>query len=287
VEYGTALLTPEALEAGLRKYPDAKAAIVVHYGGQAADLDGLSAICKRHGLKLIEDAAHAFPTRYKDRMIGSGSAAACFSFYANKTITTGGEGGMLATNERSIYERAKTMRLHGINRTIWDRYTSAKPDWEYDVIAPGFKYNLSDLAAAVGLAQLERADEFHAGRLRCANYYFEALKGVACLDLPLVHGPLKDHSWHLFPVVLKENAPVGRDDFIRLLAQKGIATSVHYKPLHRMTYYRERYGLKNESFPAAERIWRGCLSLPIYPSLQDHELGYICQTIGELLKSGQ
>jgi dTDP-4-amino-4,6-dideoxygalactose transaminase len=245
---------------------------------------GLLALCRAHGIRVVEDAAHAFPARLDGRMIGEFGDATCFSFYANKTITTG-EGGMLTTDDEQIFRRVKIMRLHGIDRDIWNRFTSDKPSWEYDVVAPGYKYNMPDVNAAIGLAQLPRADEFRRERQRCAEFYFRELKDIECIDLPEVRVPFEDHAWHLFPIVLKEDAPVQRDHLIELLANRGIGTSVHYKPLHRMTYYRERYGLRPEDFPNAERIWRGCLSLPIYPSLRDEELHYITDTIQELLRN--
>jgi len=283
VEYGSCLVTPEILKMAIDRNPNVGALILVHFGGQAAEMDDILAICRERGLKLIEDAAHAFPTRYHDRMVGSFGDATCFSFYANKTITTG-EGGMLVTDNEELFARAKVMRLHGINRDIWDRFTAEKANWEYDVVAPGYKYNLPDVAAAIGLAQLERADVYRIERERCARFYFDRLGCLDCLDLPLLHVPMEDHSWHLFHLILKDNAPVGRNRFIELMAEKGVGTSVHYKPLHRMTYYRERYGLEPENYPNSERIWRGCVSLPIYPSLSEDELEYICSTIITILK---
>jgi dTDP-4-amino-4,6-dideoxygalactose transaminase len=283
VEYGTCLVTPAILEAAFREYPDVKALVLVHFGGQAADMDGIMAVCRRYGIKLIEDAAHAFPTQYKGRMIGSFGDVTCFSFYANKTITTG-EGGMLVTEDEAIFKRVKTMRLHGINRDIWDRFTAKKANWEYDVVAPGFKYNMPDVAAAIGLAQMERADEFRVGRQRCAEFYFEHLAGIPGMDLPICHGPHEDHSWHLFWIVLNAESGIERNRFIERVNGAGIGTSVHYKPLHRMTYYRERYGLKPEDYPNAERHWQGCVSLPVYPGLTNDDLGYVCDTIRKVME---
>jgi dTDP-4-amino-4,6-dideoxygalactose transaminase len=261
--------------------------IPVHFGGQAAPLiiensKGLIDICSERGIKIVGDAAHAFPARCAGRMIGSIGDITCFSFYANKTITTG-EGGMLTTDDETVAERVKLMRLHGINRDIWDRYTSADSSWEYDVIAPGFKYNMPDTAAAIGLAQLERADIMRQERERCASFYFKNLKDVDSIDLPRVRECMEDHAWHLFSIVLNERSRVTRNRFIGLMAGKGIGTSVHYKPLHRMTYYKDRYELRPEDFPNAERIWKGCVSLPIYPTLGDEELGYICDSIRKIL----
>jgi dTDP-4-amino-4,6-dideoxygalactose transaminase len=278
VEYGTCLITPEILQEAIRKEPDAKALVLVHYGGQAADIDGILELCRAHDLKLVEDAAHAFPTRYKGRMIGTFGDATCFSFYANKTMTTG-EGGMLVTDDDAVYERACIMRLHGIDRDIWDRYTAIKPTWEYDVIAPGFKYNLTDIAAAIGLAQLERIDMFHLERQKCAEFYYQHLKDVESLDLPICKGRRDDHAWCIFPIVIKPEASVQRNDVILHLAECGIGTSVHFKPIHRMTYYRDAYGLRIEDYPDAERIWQGCISLPIYPGLTEEDLTHVCVSL--------
>jgi dTDP-4-amino-4,6-dideoxygalactose transaminase len=244
---------------------------------------GILDVCGRLGVKVVEDAAHAFPTLLAGRAVGTFGDATCFSFYANKTITTG-EGGMLVTEDEAVYKRAKVMRLHGINRDIWDRFTAEKATWEYDVVAPGFKYNLPDVAAAIGLAQLERADVLRSERQRCAEFYYRELRGIEEIELPVCHGRLEDHSWHLFWVVLNEKSPVERNRFIELMNDAGIGTSVHYKPLHRMTYYRDRYGLRADDYPAAERHWRGCVSLPIYPSLTDEELAYVCGTIRHILR---
>lgn len=324
VDYRTGLLTPEILNEALTRQPGIKAVMVVHFGGQAAQMvagteklkaenlkpetarcssglksqvsslssqisglrslsPGILDVCREHGVKVIEDAAHAFPTRHQGRMVGSFGNITCFSFYANKTITTG-EGGMLVTEDETIYRRVKTMRLHGINRDVWDRFTAAKASWEYDVVAPGFKYNMPDINAAIGLAQLERAEAMRAERQRCFEYYLEHLGGLDCVDLPVVPGSLSDHSCHLFWLVLKESAPISRNRLIELLNEAGIGTSVHYKPLHRMTYYRERYQLSEQDFPNAERHWRGCVSLPIYPGLSNEELAYVVAEVKRNLK---
>jgi dTDP-4-amino-4,6-dideoxygalactose transaminase len=286
-----------------------KAVMVVHFGGQAAQMtgeteqqqfgkqkaeipqrptnlntqvSGILEVCRKYGVKVIEDAAHAFPTRLNGRMVGGFGDITCFSFYANKTITTG-EGGMLVTNDEAVHHRAKTMRLHGINRDIWDRFTSATASWEYDVVAPGFKYNMPDINAAIGLAQLERAGAMRAERQRCFEYYLKHLGGLDCVDLPVVYGSLDGHSCHLFWLVLKESAPISRNRLIELLGEAGIGTSVHYKPLHRMTYYRERYQLSEKCFPNAERHWRGCVSLPVYPGLSNEELAYVVAAVKRAL----
>jgi dTDP-4-amino-4,6-dideoxygalactose transaminase len=287
VEYETGLISPHILKEAIESHHGIKAMILVHYGGQAplmttCDGEGIMDICKKNNIIVIEDAAHAFPAKFNNQYIGSFSQAGCFSFYANKTITTG-EGGMLVTNDEAIFKRTKIMRLHGINRDIWERFTSNKPSWEYDVVAPGFKYNMPDINAAIGLAQLESAELFRSRRQHCAAFYFNELKDSSCIDLPVCYGPFEYHAWHLFPIIIRPEAPVTRDEFIQLMAGKGIGTSVHYKPLHRMTYYRERYKLKPEGFPNTEKIWNGTVSLPIYPDLKKTELNYICQNIRKIL----
>lgn len=287
VDYETSLLTPAILERALTEHAGVKAVIVVHYGGQSAAMnaragDGILAICRRHGVKVLEDAAHAFPARCLGQPVGSLGDATCFSFYANKTITTG-EGGMLTTNDEAIARRVQIMRLHGIDRDIWDRFTATKPTWEYDVVAPGYKYNMPDINAAIGLAQLAKAETMRRERQRCAEFYQEALAGLPGVDLPVSVVPAADHAWHLFPVVICPDAKVGRNEVIELLAKRGIGTSVHYKPLHRMTYYRERYHLNPTDFPVAERRWKGCLSLPIYPTLTDADLQWIRDSLWDIL----
>ncbi len=286
-EYGTNLVTPEILKDAIKKNPDVRFLIVVHYGGQAAqmltgDEEGIIDVCKRYGIKILEDAAHAFPARLNNQMVGSLGEVACFSFYANKPITTG-EGGMLTTSNNEIYERVKKMRLHGIDRDVWDRFTDDKPSWEYDVVEAGYKYNMPDVNAAIGLAQLEKAEEFRTERQRVAEYYYEHLAPLKHLmDLPVTHVPFRDHAWHLFPVVLKENAPLNRNKFIEKMAEAGIGTSVHYKPLHRMTYYKNKYQLKASDYPNTEKTWRGNVSLPVFPYMHEEELSYICETIGKI-----
>lgn len=287
VDYDTKVITPEILEKAIEKHPDVACLILVHYGGHAAELindanHGILDICKQNNIKILEDAAHAFPAKLGDRFIGSFGDVTCFSFYANKTITSG-EGGMLTTNNEEIFKRVKTMRLHGINRDVWDRFTSDKPSWEYDVVAPGFKYNMPDVTAAIGLAQLERAEVFRESREEVATYYLEHLKDVKELDLTVSKVPYKDHAWHLFTVVLRDQSKITRNRFIELLSEKGVGTSVHYKPLHRMTYYKNKYGDRSADLINTEKIWQGTVSLPIFPFMKEEEMKYVCDTIKSIL----
>ncbi|QZE13854.1 DegT/DnrJ/EryC1/StrS family aminotransferase [Halosquirtibacter laminarini] len=287
VDYDTKLITPEILKQAVEENPDIKHLILVHYGGHPADLirekgDGILDICRANNIKIIEDAAHAFPAKIGDKFVGNIGDVTCFSFYANKTITSG-EGGMLTTNNEDIYKRVKTMRLHGINRDVWDRFTSDKPSWEYDVVAPGFKYNMPDVTAAIGLAQLERAEDLRLGRQKAVELYYKHLSGLDMVDLSKNTVPFEDHAWHLFTIVLNEKSKIGRNKFIEKLSEKGIGTSVHYKPVHLMTYYKEKYGVQS-ALSNTEKIWNGTVTLPLFPSMTEEEVIYVCDTIKEILK---
>lgn len=283
VEYGTNLITPEILKEAIINHPMAKFIILVHYGGQAAQIEEIQNICNANNIKIIEDAAHSFPTRLNGKMIGSFGELTCFSFYANKTITTG-EGGMITTESEELYKRIKTMRLHGINRDIWDRFTSKVPTWEYDVIEAGYKYNLPDVNAAIGLGQLEQAEQFRLERQKVAEYYNSHISDLQCIDLPLSKIPNCDHAWHLYPIVINDKSKISRNQFIEKMSEFGIGTSVHYKPLHLMTYYKEKYKLSSNDFPNAEKIWKGNVSLPIYPNMTEDDLSYICSMIHSILE---
>lgn len=281
-EYQTNLVTADILIEAIRKNPDVRYLIVVHYGGQSANMDLIMDVCKAFNIKILEDAAHAFPSKFRDKMVGTFGDATCFSFYANKTITTG-EGGMLVTNDEAIYKRVKIMRLHGINRDIWDRFTSNVPSWEYDVVEAGYKYNMPDITAAIGLGQLEQAELLRQERQNVVEYYFHHLADLDMIDLPVSHVPFKDHAWHLFPIVLNNKAPISRNSFIEKMGEAGIGISVHYKPLHQMSYYKQRYNLIQEDYPNAQRTWEGNVSLPLYPFMKEEDLAYICKTIRAIL----
>ena len=282
-EYLTNLITPDILRNAIKTNPNVKYLLIVHYGGQAADMFEILKICEENNIKIIEDAAHAFPSKLNGNMVGSFGDITCFSFYANKTITTG-EGGMLVTDNEEIYKRVKTMRLHGINRDIWDRFTAKVPSWEYDVVEAGYKYNMPDVNAAIGLGQLEQAEIFRKERQKVAEFYYKNLNDLKMIDLPVTKVPNEDHSWHLFPIVLNENCKVSRNKFIELMSEYGIGTSVHYKPIHRMTYYSERYNLNPNDYPNTEKTWKGNVSLPIFPFMKQDELEYISETIHLILK---
>jgi dTDP-4-amino-4,6-dideoxygalactose transaminase len=238
-------------------------------------MNEILSLARRRGIPVVEDAAHLLPG---SPGAGSGPAPSSqdpagevqvYSFYATKPITTG-EGGMVVTSRRELADRMRIMRLHGIDRDVWDRYISPSASWRYEIVAPGFKYNLTDLAAAIGRVQLRKADDFWKARRRIAAAYLSGLAGLDFLRLPT---DASGHSWHLFLVRLAgDRLSVDRDRFAAELTEQGIGVSVHFIPLHLMPYYRKRYRLREEDFPVALQAYRGVLSLPIYPALTDAQV---------------
>ena len=266
IDPSTLNISPQAIEAAIT--PRTKAILPVHYAGLAADMPAILAIAARHGLKVVEDAAHALPTTIGGQLVGTlASDATVFSFYANKTITTG-EGGMLVTRDAALAARAKVMRLHGMSRDAFDRFTATVPSWYYEIVAPGFKYNLTDIAAALGLQQLKKARAFQRRRAELAALYDAALAGLPLITPP--QPPAGDtHAWHLYVLRLADGAGVDRNTFIERLFAAGIGVSVHYIPLHLHPYWRERYALDAAMFPASQRAYERMLSLPLYTRMSD------------------
>ncbi len=276
IDPATLNIDPAAVEALIT--PRTKALMPVHFAGLAADMPALLAIARRHGLKVVEDAAHALPTTCGGAMVGTlGSDATVFSFYANKTITTG-EGGMLVTRDAALAQRARTMRLHGMNRDAFDRFTAKVPSWYYEVVAPGFKYNLTDIAAALGIHQLKKAHRFQQQRAAIAAAY-----DAGFADLPVVlpprAAPGDTHAWHLYVLRLTEAAPIGRDALIERLFAAGIGCSVHYIPLHLHPYWRERYGLDAAMFPHSQQAYERMLSLPIHTRMDDDDVQRVVSAV--------
>ncbi|MDZ7804415.1 MAG: DegT/DnrJ/EryC1/StrS family aminotransferase [Thiohalophilus sp.] len=241
------------------------------------------ALARQNEVTVIEDAAHALPTTYHDQMIGTIGDLTVYSFYVTKTIATG-EGGMVVTNNDEYAERIRTMRLHGISRDVFDRYTSDKPSWYYEVVAPGYKYNMTDIAAAIGIHQLAKAWEFQKRRATIAKRY-----DVAFSDLPLrtppVARPGDTHAWHLYVIQLElEKLSISRDRFIELMAEKGIGTSVHFIPLHIQPYWRDRYSLEPDDYPVALDVYRRAVSLPIYPAMSDDDIERVVNAVCDILE---
>ncbi|MGD9784592.1 MAG: DegT/DnrJ/EryC1/StrS family aminotransferase [Hyphomicrobiaceae bacterium] len=279
-------ISPAGIEAALRNTPRCKAIIPVHFGGLAAPMDTIMDIADRNDLKVVEDAAHALPTTCNGRLVGSIGTVTVFSFYANKTITTG-EGGMAVTNSEALAKRMQTMRLHGISRDVFDRFTSKASSWYYEVIAPGYKYNLTDLAAAIGIIQLRKADEFATERAAIAARY-----NVAFADMPVVlpQGPAAGdtHSWHLYVLQLKlDELRIDRDRVIDELRALGIGTSVHYIPLHRQPYWRDTYHLSAADFPVSDDVYHRSFSLPIWQGMSDAEIDRVIVSVRNVLTSNR
>ena len=260
-----------------------KAVVVVHFSGLCCDMDEIIAITKEYNLKIVVDAAYAFPCRYKGELIGTlGTDVTVFSFYANKTMTTA-EGGMLVSKNPEIIKRAKIMRLHGISKDAFDRYQSKTPAWYYEVIEPGFKYNMPDICAAIGIHQLKKIDRFHSRRIEMATIYNNQLQGLP-IDLPSFGEDIRSHAWHLYTIKLHENAPLNRDEFIIEMAKHNIGCSVHFIPLHKQPVWRDTYGLKIENFPVAEQTFQHIVSIPLYTKMTDAEQQHVINTIHLLLK---
>ncbi len=296
-----------------------KAMMPVHYGGQIGDVDAYTALARAHGLKIIEDAAHCCPAYYRKKLeagsrelesagrdqvasmgaansplvsrpssldpswlpVGRSADISCFSFYANKCITTG-EGGMACTENAEYADRMRIMSLHGISRDAWKRFTG-EGTWYYEIVAPGYKYNLTDIASALGLVQLQRADELLARRAAIADRYDELLKDVEELDRP-PRRPDRVHAWHLYPIRLRlETLIIDRAAFIEKLKEAGIVTSVHYQPLHLHPYYREKFGYRPEDLPKMTAAYPRIITLPLYPDMTVEEVEYVSRTVRELV----
>ena len=260
-----------------------KAIIPVHFAGRSADMTRLLALARQRGIKVMEDAAHALPTTCDGRLIGAlESDVTVFSFYANKTITTG-EGGMLVTRNPEVAKRARVMRLHGINRDAFDRFTAKAPSWYYEIVAPGFKYNMTDIAASIGIHQLRKAKAFQEKRAYIASLYDEALA-----DLPIIrppHAPPGDvHSWHLYVTQLTAEAGVSRDLFVERMFDQGVGCSVHYIPLHLQPYWRDTYQLTPEMFPVSQRIYERTVSLPLYTRMTEDDVLRVVQAVRKALR---
>ncbi|AVO35085.1 DegT/DnrJ/EryC1/StrS family aminotransferase [Ottowia oryzae] len=274
-------MDPAALEAAIT--PRTKAILPVHYSGLACDMEAIYAVAQRHGLKVVEDAAHSLPTTYKGATIGTlPSAATVFSFYANKTMTTG-EGGMVITRDEALAARMRVMRLHGISRDAFDRFTSTKPAWHYEIVAPGFKYNMTDMASAVGRVQLQRLPAFLARRQQLAARYMRELRDLP-LVLPADAPPGEKHAWHMYVVRLSDDARVTRDEVIQRLSDAGIGTSVHYLPLHRQPYWRDRYSLRAEDYPVADKAFERMISIPLYTTMTDDDQTRVIAELSAILR---
>ena len=280
VDKDTLNISVEAIEKAIT--PKTKAIIPVHYGGQPCDMDEITEIAKAHNLKVLEDAAHSLPGFYKGKKIGTISDITCFSFYATKTLSTG-EGGMICTNDEEIAERCAIMRMHGINRNAWKRY-SESGSWYYEVVAPGYKYNFTDLQASLGIPQLKKVDDMWNSRKKIAARYTEVLKDEETLTLHTIKQD-RESSWHLFPVRLNlEMLVKNRAQIIDELKKNNVGVGVHFMPVHQHLFYAETFGLQDRDYPVASSVFPQLMSLPIYPGMSDENVDKVITVLKDILK---
>ena len=279
IEFDTHLIDATKIEEKISS--TTKAIIPVHYAGQPCDMDAIMSIANKHGLLVIEDAAHALPAVYKGRKVGSIGHITCFSFYTTKTITTG-EGGMAVTNNSEWAEKMRVLRLHGISADAWNRY-SKEGSWKYDVVANGFKYNTNDIASAMGLAQLDKLSFMNERRRQIAKRYMTAFKDCEFLiNYKVIDG--NESSWHLYPLKLNTGkSRVSRDELIVKLQEAGIKTSVHFIPLYHFTAYGDIYGIAAD-YPVCESVFEKAISLPLYVGISDDDVDYIAETVIDICK---
>jgi len=257
--------------------------IPVHYAGQPCDMDAIHAMAKRHGLRVIEDAAHALPASYHGIRVGAISELTAFSFYATKTLTTG-EGGMVVTDNDDLAKRMRMMRLHGIGRDAWKRY-SAAGSWFYEVLDTGFKYNLTDIQSAIGIVQLGKCDQMREARAKVAHRYSEAFAAERRLEVPTIMEGCET-AWHIYPLRLNlEELSITRSEMIEKLKERGVGTSVHFIPLHMHPYYKNTYGYREEDFPVASKQYQRYLSLPMFPGMTESQIDYVIENVLEITRS--
>lgn len=279
VEEDTLNIDPVLVEQAVT--PRTRAILPVHYAGHPVELDAIYNIAREKGLHVIEDAAHALPARYRGNFVGSSGNPVAFSFYATKNLTTG-EGGML-TGSPQFLEKARVICLHGMNSDAWNRYDKGK-HWYYEVVFPGFKYNMPDIQAAIGLWQLRKLESFQERRRQIVNAYNAAFSGLESLEIPVERVEV-EHAWHLYVLRIRpETLTIDRDRFIEELGDRNIGTSVHFIPIHIHPYYRDKYGYMPEDFPVAFGNYRRAVSLPLYPGLKDDGVWDVIEAVQEVVK---
>jgi len=284
-------IDPGKVAEALDKEAGVKAVMPIHFGGLACEMDSILETAHHHDALVVGDSAHAISTRYRDRPIGSVDDISVFSFYATKNITTG-EGGMITTGNEEMAARMRLMRLHGIDYHAWEREESSeRASWYYEVVAPGFKYNMSDIAAAIGLCQLARAEDFRKRRQEIAEAYNAAFSDITPFFRPPYHEVaeattepfITNHAWHLY-VAEVYNLSIDRGRFIEELKNRGIGASVHFIPLHLHPYWRNRYNFKPTDFPHALDLYNHCLSLPIYPAMTADDTSRVIEAVRDIVR---
>jgi len=275
-------IDPSKIEQQLIRHKNVKAIIPVHFAGQACEMEFIVDIAKSYNCAVVEDAAHALPATNKGQLIGTIGDITVFSFYVTKTITTG-EGGMIVTNNENYNDGMKMMRLHGINKDVFNRYVSDTPSWYYEVVAPGYKYNMPDIAASIGIHQLKKVTDLYKRRKWIAERYTHGLTGLP-IKLPFIKNSTDIHSWHLYVIQLElEKLCIDRNRFIELMSDFGIGTSVHFIPLHIQPYWRNRYGFKPDDFPIAFDVYSRVVSLPIYPKMTNLDIENVILAVQSIL----
>jgi len=290
IQADTLNIDPQALESAIEALNDqpgarVKALIPVHIAGQPCEMDAIARIADKYGVVVIEDAAHTLPTRYNGRMVGSLSDFTCFSFYATKTLTTA-EGGMITTDDETWAERCRMMSLHGISKDAWKRYT-AEGSWYYEILAPGFKYNMTDLSAAMGLAQLRKVEAMWRRRHEIATHYTAAFAAIPELEPPTVR-PGVQHAWHLYILRLHlDRLAIDRARFVSELHAHNIGASVHFIPLHLHPYYRRMWDYQHHDFPVAFREYQRVISLPIYSRMSDQDVEDVIEAVVDIVTANR
>ena len=258
-----------------------KAIIVVHYAGHSCEMDKIMEIAEKYDLYVIEDAAHAIGSKYKDQKIGSIGDATCFSFYATKNITTA-EGGMITTNRGDLADKMRILSLHGISKDAWKRYSS-EGSWYYEIAYSGYKYNMSDLQASIGIHQMKKLDQMQKRREEIADMYNKSFGQIPQITIPTVKS-YATHAWHLYPIQVNSDLlSINRNEFIEALKAENIGTSVHFIPLHLHPYYKEKYGFKGDDFPNAESLYKNEISLPIYPNMEDKDVEDVISAVKKII----
>jgi dTDP-4-amino-4,6-dideoxygalactose transaminase len=280
VEPDTLNISPSSIEKAIT--PKTRAIMPVHYAGHPCKMDVIIKIAREHRLFVIEDAAHALPAQYEGKAVGTIGDLTAFSFYATKNLTTA-EGGML-TGKRELIEKARALSLHGMNRDAWKRYDKGGA-WYYEIDAPGFKYNMTDIQASLGLQQLKKLDRFQGRRHEIVKRYNEAFSVSPCLETP-ANLPSVEHAWHLYTLRLNlETLKINRDQFIEEMKERNIGTSVHFIPIHVHPYYRRKYGYQPEDFPVACFNFQRLVSLPLYPRMSDQDVDDVIEAVLSVVKS--
>ncbi len=286
IQPDTLNLDPLRLDSTLAMLPKMpKAIIPVDIAGHPCDLDPINQFARRNNITVIEDAAHTLPTRYHGRMVGSLADFTCFSFYATKTLTTG-EGGMLTTEDDEKAERCRIMSMHGISRNAWKRY-SEQGSWYYEIVAPGFKYNMTDIAAAIGLSQLRKVEAMWERRQQIAAQYTAAFSSYEQLQTPRIEAEI-EHAWHLYILRLNlDTLAINRDEFVEALKERNIGVSVHFIPLHVHPYYAQTYRYKASDFPVAYQQYQRVISLPIYSGMTDQDVQDVIRVVTEIAETNR